>query len=48
MFGEMQNKTIPGELHVKRRIVVEAMLPVEMESEIVEVKLARLLDGKDA
>src|ERR1700733_4357339 len=48
VLREMQNQAIARNLHVKRGIVIEAMLPVEMKSQIVEVKLARLFDGEDA
>src|SRR5580704_3285737 len=48
VFCQVQNKAIAGDLHVKRRIVVESMFPIEVKTEIVEIKLAGLFHGKDA
>ena len=48
MLAQMQHHRPPRHLHVKRHIRLEPVLPVERESEEVEVEFTRLLDRKDA
>ena len=48
MFGEMKDQTVARDLHIERRCGLKAGLPVEMKAGVVEIKLTRFLDGKDA
>ena len=48
VLGEMEHQAVAGDLHVEGGGGVEAVLPIEMEAGVVEVKLTGLLDGEDA
>jgi hypothetical protein len=48
VLGEMKDETIAGDLHIEWRGGLEAVLPVEVEAGVVEIKLARFLDGEYA
>ena len=44
----MEDETIAGDLHVKWQVRLVAVLPVEVEAGVTEVKLARFLKREDA
>ena len=48
MLAEMQDAAVAADRHVKRRIVVEAMLPLDLEAEEADIELARLGNVEDA
>jgi hypothetical protein len=43
----VQYEGVARELHVERRAPVEAVFPNHLAAQIIDMKLARLLDGKD-
>jgi len=42
VLGEVEHAAVARDLHVERRVVVEAVLPIDREAEEVDVELARL------
>src|ERR1700719_4179528 len=48
MLAEMQNQVAPRHLPVERRIVVEAVIPINLEAEKALIELVGLGDVEDA
>src|SRR6266478_6639044 len=47
MFRKMKNQRAQRHLHVKRRVVVQSMLPVNLEAHVVHIELPGLVDAED-
>ena len=48
VFGEVEGDAIAGDLEVEGEVVAEAVFPVDVEAEVIEIELAGLGDIKDA
>jgi hypothetical protein len=48
MLGQMQYAAVARNLHVKRGVLIEAVLPIDFEAEEIDVKLFCLFDAEDA
>src|SRR5262249_18055181 len=48
MFAQMNHQPVARDLHVDRSTRLEAMLPINLEAEKIQVKLTRLVGREDA
>jgi hypothetical protein len=46
--GEVQRAAIARHLHIERKVLAEAVLPLHLEAQEIDVEFARLLDVEDA
>ena len=47
MFGQVQDAPIPRHLHIQRKSWLESMLPIDVETKEIDVKLPRFAVGED-
>ena len=48
MLGQMQRQTGPGQLDVRRCVLLEVVFPIDGEAEEADVELLRLPEVEDA
>ena len=48
VLGKMKDAAAARNLHVKRKVFLESMFPIDRESEEVDIELARLFDIEDS